>query len=409
MAAMEHELSKTQLPVNHISASIDAVHSPLWDLSQTIYKNPELGFKETIAHDAITKLLAEEGFTVKPHAYGLTTSFEAEFGSGGRLVIYCAEYDALPDIGHACGHNLIAVTSVAAFISLARALKDSAVEGRVRILGTPAEEGLGGKIKLLQAGAFAGDVAAALMMHPTAAHSLPSGVMGNAGTKLIANVKLQVQFKGKPAHAGAAPWNGLNALDAAVATYTNVSMLRQHIRPDERINVIIEDGGKAVNIIPETSRMVFSVRAPTWGQAHALTQRVRNCFEAAATATGCTFTDTELIAYKDLRINDTLSNEYTNAMAAMGIKFVARNDKPFTASTDMGNVSYAVPSFHGGFGVPVRDGATLHQEQFAEAAGSLEAFEIAMQCAKGLSLLGWRVLHDDNVAVEAMKDFNEKE
>lgn len=115
------------------------------------------------------------------------------------------------------------------------------------------------------------------------------------------------------------------------------------------------------------------------------------------------------MGYKDLRINDTLSNEYTNSMAAMGVKFVARNDTPFTASTDMGNVSYAVPSFHGGFGIPVRDGATLHQEQFAEAAGSPGAFEIAMRCAKGLALLGWRVLHDDTVAAEAMRDFNEKE
>lgn len=292
MTAAEHELSETRLPVNYVSATIDAASPALWELSQTIHKNPELGFKETIAHDAITKLLAEEGFTVKPHAYGLATSFEAEFGAGGRLVIYCAEYDALPDIGHACGHNLIAASSVAAFISLARALKDLAVEGRVRILGTPAEEGLGGKIKLLQAGAFPEDVAAALMMHPNAAHSFPPGITGNAGSKLIASVKLQVEFKGKPAHAGAAPWNGLNALDAAVAAYTSVSMLRQHIRPDERINVIITDGGKAVNVIPEKSKMVFSVRAPTWGQAHALVQRVRNCFEAAATATGCTVTDT---------------------------------------------------------------------------------------------------------------------
>lgn len=115
------------------------------------------------------------------------------------------------------------------------------------------------------------------------------------------------------------------------------------------------------------------------------------------------------MSYKDLRINDTLSNEFVNAMAAIGIKFSTRDDKPFTASTDMGNVSYAVPSFHGGFGIAVRDGATLHQEPFAEAAASREAFEIAMHCGKGLALLGWRVLHDDSVAAEALRDFNEKE
>lgn len=293
MAAVGHGRSEALLPVDHISTTIRAISSNVSKLSQTIHKNPELGFKETVAHDAITALLIKEGFTVRRHAYGLDTSFEAEFGSGGRLVIYCAEYDALPDIGHACGHNLIAASSVAAFIGLARALKDLAVEGRVRILGTPAEETLGGKIKLLQAGAFADDVAAAMMLHPLESHSLPQGVMGIAGGKLIANVRLQVDFKGQAAHAGAAPWNGLNALDAAVATYTSVSMLRQHIRPDERINVIIEDGGKAVNIIPAKSTMVFGVRAPTWNQADALVQRVKNCFEAAATATGCTVTHTE--------------------------------------------------------------------------------------------------------------------
>lgn len=293
MAAVGHGLPEALLPVDHVSTTVDAISSDLWKLSQNIHKNPELGFEETFAHDAITKLLIKEGFAVKRHTYGLATSFEAEFGSGGRLVVYCAEYDALPGIGHACGHNLIAASSVAAFIGLARALKGLAVEGRVRILGTPAEEGLGGKIKLLQAGAFADDVAAAMMLHPLASHSLPQGVMGNAGSKLIANARLQVDFHGQPAHAGAAPWNGLNALDAAVATYSSVSMLRQHIRPDERINVIIEDGGKAVNIIPAKSRMVFGVRAPTWNQTKALVQRVRNCFEAAATATGCTVTHTE--------------------------------------------------------------------------------------------------------------------
>lgn len=161
---------------------------------------------------------------------------------------------------------MIAASSVAAFIGLARALKGLAVEGRVCILGTPAEEGLGGNIKLLQARAFADDVAAALMLHPLASHSLPQGIMGNAGTKLIANVRLQVDFNGQSAHACAAPWNGLNALEGAAATYKSVSMLRQHIRPNKRIKVIIEDGGQAVNIITTKSRIVFRVRAPTWNQ-----------------------------------------------------------------------------------------------------------------------------------------------
>jgi amidohydrolase len=293
MASVGNVLPESLLPVDHISTAIGAISSNVLELSQTIHKNPELGYQETIAHDSITELLINEGFTVKRHAYGLATSFEAEFGSGGRLVVYCAEYDALPEIGHACGHNLIAASSVAAFIGLARTLKSLAVDGRVRILGTPAEEGSGGKIKLLQAGAFADDVAAAMMLHPLPSHALPMDVMGIAGAKMLANARLLVEFNGQASHAGAAPWNGLNALDAAVATYTSVSMLRQHIRPDERINVIIKDGGTAVNIIPAKSSMEFGVRAPTWNRAHALVQRVKNCLEAAATATGCTVTHTE--------------------------------------------------------------------------------------------------------------------
>lgn len=230
--AAGHGVPEASLPVDHISTTIGAMSSDLWKSSQTVHKNPELGFGEAIAHDAITKLLIKEGFAVKRHTYGLATSFEAEFGSGGRLVVYCAECNAPPDIGHACSHNLIAFSSVAAFIGLSIALKGLAVEVRMRMLGIPAEEALGGKIKMLQAGAFADDAAAAMMLHPLVSHSLPQGVMENAGSKFIPTVRLQVNFHGQSAHAGAAPWNGLKALDAAAAIYINVSMLRQHSHPD---------------------------------------------------------------------------------------------------------------------------------------------------------------------------------
>lgn len=281
------------VPTQSVSQGIKGCRDALWSMNSTIYDNPELGYNEVIAHDAITACLMKQGFQVKRHAYDIPTSFEAEYGTGGRLVIFCAEYDALPDIRHACGHNLIATSSVASFLGLAQAIKDTNIEGRIRILGTPAEEGGGGKVKLLEAGAFDDQPAAAIMMHPTSSHILPSHIRGVAGVKFVASLKLRVEFHGHPAHAGGAPWEGRNALDAAVAAYTSVSMLRQQIHPDERIHGVIEDGGKSPNVIPSHTKMNWYIRSPTVARGSELLTRVKNCFEAAATATGCTLSYTE--------------------------------------------------------------------------------------------------------------------
>lgn len=283
------------IPYESVSQGIKGCRDALWSMNSTIYDNPELGYNEVVAHDTITACLEKQGFQVKKHAYDIATSFEAEFGEGGRLVIFCAEYDALPDIRHACGHNLIATSSVAAFLGLAQAIKESNIQGRIRILGTPAEEGGGGKVKLLEAGAFDDNPAAAIMMHPTSAHVLPPHITGVAGVKFVASLKLRVEFHGHSAHAGGAPWEGRNALDAAVAAYTSVSMLRQQIHPDERIHGVIEDGGKSPNVIPSHTKMNWYIRSPTVARGSELLSRVKACFEAAATATGCTLTYTEYV------------------------------------------------------------------------------------------------------------------
>ncbi|KAH6988459.1 hypothetical protein EDB80DRAFT_755899 [Ilyonectria destructans] len=388
-----------------ISAAIAACSQQLRAVNQKIHDNPELCYKEFTAHDAITAFLETQGYTVTRGAYGIDTSFEAEIGVGGRLVIFCAEYDALPDIGHACGHNLIATSSLAGFVGLAETVKTLGVKGRVRILGTPAEEGGAGKVKLLEAGAFRGDVAAAIMMHPTADHHFPPGFNALAGVKFIASLKLRVEFHGRSAHAGGEPWKGVNALDAAVAAYTSISMLRQQLQPDERIHGVIEDGGRVPNVIPEYSRVNYYIRSPTLQRGEALLTRVKACFEAAAAATGCTLNYIQL----NLRINSTLSREFTRAMTLMGGKVIERNDEPVTFSTDMGNVSYVVPAFHGSFGIPAPKDAMPHQRGFATAAGTDAAHDVAISCAKGMALLGWRVLTDDEVAEGAMRDFNDKE
>lgn len=222
------------------------------------------------------------------HAYGLETSFVTEYGKGGRLVNFNVEYDALPGIGHACGHNLIATGSIAAFLGLVAAMKKHPSPGRVRLLGTPAEEGGGGKVKLIKAGAYEG-VDASLMTHPVA--GITFGTMGKAngiayGT-CVASTKFRATFTGKPAHAAAAPHEGINALDAAVLAYNGVSMLRQQIKPEQRIQGVIIEGGARANVITPLSILDYNVRAANLKDTRELQQRVVKCFEGAAIATGC--------------------------------------------------------------------------------------------------------------------------
>ncbi|GJC96286.1 Metal-dependent amidase/aminoacylase/carboxypeptidase [Colletotrichum higginsianum IMI 349063] len=379
------------------------------EINKLLHNNPETAYKEFIAHESITNYLEKQGFAVKRNTYGLETSFEAEFGSGGRQVVVCAEYDALPDIGHACGHNLIATSSIAAFLGAARALSDLKIPGRLRILGTPAEEGGGGKAKLIDAGAFnpPEDIAAAIMAHPTAAHQGGSGdgSSGLAGFKLIASHKFRVEFRGKPAHAAGEPWKGLNALDAAVAAYSNVALLRQQIQSDERIHGVIEVGGTVPNVITDYTRMNWNVRSPTIDRADALLRRVKACLEAGAAATGCEINYIVAPTYMNLRANDTLCKAYVEDMASIGETIQLHQAKPFNASTDMGNVSHLVPSFHGAFVIPTSPDVAGHHPEFAAAAATDEAHAAALKCAKGMAMLAVRVLTDDLIANRARKDF----
>lgn len=276
-----------------VNSHLDELSPQLRTVNQTIHDNPELAYKEFGAHDTITSFLEKLGFDVKRKTWGLDTSFEATIGSGGRQVVVCCEYDALPDIGHGCGHNLIATSSIAAFLGAAHALSKLNVPGRLRILGTPAEEGGGGKAKLIEAGAFspAEDIAASIMAHPISVNRIntnsSSHISGVAGFDLIASHKFRVEFRGVTAHAAGEPWNGVNALDAAVAAYNNVSMLRQQIRPDERMHGVIEVGGTVPNVIPDYTRMNWYVRSPTSQRGEKLVRRVKACIEAAGAATGC--------------------------------------------------------------------------------------------------------------------------
>lgn len=249
-----------------------------------------MAYEEVFAHDSICNYMEKLGYPVTRHAYGIATSFEVNVQIGdpsenSGVLVYNAEYDALPGIGHACGHNLIATASIAAFILTVELMKKHGVAGNVRLLGTPAEEGGGGKVDLIKAGAFKG-VDACLMGHPTPA-PVP-GVDGVVAPLLIGACHGEIKFHGFASHAGNSPWYGKNALDAAVQAYTSIAMLRQQTEPDQRIHAVITNGGNKPNIIPELTEMKVMVRAERFRKLLETRKKIGTCFEAAAAATGCT-------------------------------------------------------------------------------------------------------------------------
>ncbi len=310
----------------------------LEELNRWLYDHPETAYQEYRSSQRLAQTLEGYGFSVEYPAYGLETAFAARAGHQGPELIICCEYDALPDIGHACGHNIIASAAVGAGLAL-QPLAET-LGFRLTVLGTPAEEGHGGKVDLINAGAFAG-AAAAMMIHPA-----PRDVVDPLS---LAVSHLEVAFHGKEAHASAFPEEGINALDAFVQSYVNISTLRQHILPTDKIHGIITDGGKAPNIIPALTRAKWYVRSQNYERLQELEERVRSCFEAAALATGC---QTEIRdyghRYAELIHNPLLTELYVTNSKALGRPITRGAELPPSeaGSTDMGNVSQILPSIH---------------------------------------------------------------
>ncbi|KAJ5438535.1 uncharacterized protein N7458_009533 [Penicillium daleae] len=381
-----------------VDAAIEAVEKHLQVLNRTIWSNPELGQKEVLAHDSICLFFESLGYDVKRHAYGIETAFEVLSGSGGRLINYNAEYDCLPGIGHACGHNLIATSSIAAFHALSTVLKKFNIPGRTQLLGTPDEEGKGGKIMLLDGGAYKG-VDVSLMAHPSPlyAEHKAAGIEGVAGCRMIARQYIEVEFRGKNTHAGGTPWMGINALDAAVAAYNNISLLRQQILPDERIHAVFLDGEKTINVIPAQARVALQARSLNLNGLQALVERVINCAKAAATATGCEVDIQKEPYYADVTVNETLCERYQENIAAYGKGVLKIRDQVASGSSDVGNVGYVVPALHALFGIPCAKGVSPHSANFTDAAGTDAAYESAIITGKTLALVGFDVATKDEV------------
>ncbi len=360
-------------PDDALRARLDAVAERLLHLARDLHAHPETAFAEHHAADALTVLLADAGLTVERGTAGLPTAFTATAGpSGADLTVgLCLEYDALPDLGHACGHNLIAAAGAGAAIALAAVADDLGL--RVKALGTPAEESGGGKVHLLRAGAF-DDVSFAMMVHP--------GPADDFGGTSRASRGVQAEYRGRAAHAAIAPYDGVNAADACVIAQTALALLRQQLPDGVRMHGIVTHGGDRTNVIPALARVSWQLRADTLDELEALWPRVRACFEAGAVATGCELTLTEpAAAYADLRQDAWLGDTYARHVRALG-----RTPEPAAsigASTDMGNVSHALPAIHPTIGLGCA--ARPHTAEFAAAAVGEQADRAVLDAALALA------------------------
>ncbi len=342
---------------NQATAHFENVEADLRKISRWLYEHPELQYQEYESSAKLAAFLGQQGFEVTHPSHGLDTAFEANAGEAGPRVVICCEYDALPEVGHACGHNIIATAAVGAGVALAPLAKDLGI--RVTVLGTPAEEGAGGKVDLIEAGAFE-DAAASMMIHPSP-HDM-------VDPSFQARTSYTVEYRGKESHAAFAPHLGINALDAFVQAYMNVATLRQQILPTDRVHCIIDHGGDANNIIPSYTKSTWGIRSADGDRLQELIPKVRACFEAAAQATGCDIEiDQTGHSYINMITDPVIADLFIANSSALGRPMPTEEEVgAFGGSSDMGNVSHVVPSIHPMVSIESK-GAANHQKEFAAA------------------------------------------
>jgi len=373
---------------------IDELAGDLIAVSHAIHDHPELGYEEHFAHEQFSRLITEAGLNVSEGAYGLDTAFEARAGTTGPALAVLCEYDALPGIGHACGHNIIGAAGVGA--GLGAAVVAEKLGGQVRILGTPAEEGGGGKIRLINEGAFEG-VDAALMVHPA-----------DADLTMMSSLAIQqveVSYTGLAAHAAAAPEEGINALDGAVLGYLNVAAMRQHIAPDERLHGVFTDGGQKANIVPERAAAFWMARSPSVKGLERLKIRLIQALQAGADAAGCEFQHSWIEPiYEEILDNAALLERYVANAATLGRQVLPPGEQRIVASTDLGNVSKVVPAIHPMIKV-APTGTPIHTSEFAEYAASPDGDRAVLEGAKAMALTIVDCWSDQQILVEARAEF----
>lgn len=359
--------------------------SELVALSRSIHADPELAFAEHRSMAKVTDLLRAHGFTVRTPVADLNTAFIADYGHGELVVGICAEYDALPEVGHACGHNIIAAIAAGAALGLSEVAEE--LDLTVRVIGTPAEEQGGGKVLMLENGVFDG-LAMALMAHPG-----PEDICAPGS---LAITDLEVRYTGRESHAASAPELGINAADALTLTQVAVGLLRQHLEPRQMIHGIVTEGGAAPNIVPAHTAAVYNLRAAETASLQRLENRIRACFAAGAMGTGCDYEVTTVSPeYAELDADELLADAYRAAITDLGRTPLARDQERsrLIGSTDMGNVTHRLPAIHPMIAVDSGD-AVNHQEAFAEVCASSSGDRAVLD---GAVALAW-------TAVEAATD-----
>ncbi|KAL1932945.1 hypothetical protein VTP01DRAFT_8623 [Rhizomucor pusillus] len=388
-----------------IDETIANLDGELRALSLQIHDNPELGNHEYHASNLLVGYLEEKGFKMTRGVAGLPTAFIAEYsnGSQGRRVGFCSEYDALPGVGHACGHNLIAIGGVACAMATKALLERNLIQGTCTLFGTPNEEGSAagnGKIVLVNSGEIQKRTDFCLMLHPA-----PFDIAFGRGLALDC---LNIEFFGRASHAGMAPWEGVNALDALMQGWNNVSMLRQQILPTDRLHGFIKDGGKSANVIPAHASAVFYARSSTRARLAQLKVLLENCFKGAAKATGC---EVKLQwapygAVDDIFPNEALAECYKSFMEEEGVQFLPRETEenlPTDASSDFGNITYVRPSFQPAF--KIKTWGANHTKEFAKAAGTPEAHQSTLRASRCVAKTAASVFLSDELYESAWAAF----
>lgn len=370
--------------------SIDELAPQLIQISQTIHANPELAFEEYESSKLLADTAAAHGYEVQRGVAGLETAFVATSANGsGPTIAFLAEYDALPSLGHACGHNIIGTAATGAALAM-QAIRHEIV-GTVKLIGTPAEEKGGGKAIMVERGVFEG-IDAAMMIHPGSKAMVARGS--------IASNSLLFEFYGKAAHAAAAPDKGINALDACIQTFVNINALRQHLTSDVRIHGIITHGGVAANVVPEYTRAEFSVRAATSDDSLDVVEKIVRCAEAGALGAGATVKVTHQRHYAHRIPNPTLARLFAANVTELGETVVAPEPNERKGSSDMGNVSHLLPAIHPY--IPIVDpGIGSHTPEFATAAASERGNRALIRAAKALAMTAVDLLTQPELVAQA--------
>lgn len=381
--------------LEQVIAAAKTISAEVISIVHQLYEHPEISLHEKDGAALLAGILAREGFEVKTALAGMETAFMGSSGHGGLKIALIAEMDALPELGHACGHNIIAAASVGAALILRRLLPPDIAT--INVFGTPAEELGIGKVEMIKAGCFAG-VDFALMVHPSSRRQVVKHFLGLA--------KIRFRFHGRSAHAAAYPEEGVNALDAVIQTFNSVNALRQQCRQDVRIHGIITDGGVAPNIIPAKASCYFYVRADDLKELERTKERVIACAEGAAVAAGCRLeveADPRVIA--PLKILPSYYRVYSEQLALLGLEESDSRPDKNKGSSDIGNLSQVIPTIHPH--VPIGDGINIHTEGFAAATVSPRGEQAAVEGATALALTVIELIFSPARRAEIDKEFHE--